>query len=195
MENRITTRSVRRVLTIKLDMLPPKFLWPPKVSKMDSHIRHAFENVFKGFAIFIASSPLQWRHNGHDSVSNHQPYDCLLSRLFRHRLKQTSKLRVTGLCAGNSPETGEFPAQRASYAEKVSIWWRHHALSFNTLIGVGCVACVNVYMIISKIQFGNVAMVAIAWTTISTPCLEVKPNATHVKRTTLDFKYGGLNIK
>ena len=40
--------------------------------------------------------------------------------------KKTSKLRVTGLCAGNSPGTGEFPAQRASYAENVSIWWRHH---------------------------------------------------------------------
>ena len=27
---------------------------------------------------------------------------------------------------GNSPVTGEFPAQRASNAENVSIWWRHH---------------------------------------------------------------------
>ena len=41
-------------------------------------------------------------------------------------LKKTSKLRVTGLCAGNSPVAGEFPAQRASNAENVSIWWRHH---------------------------------------------------------------------
>ena len=24
------------------------------------------------------------------------------------------------------PGTGEFPAQMASYAENVSIWWRHH---------------------------------------------------------------------
>ena len=24
--------------------------------------------------------------------------------------------------------TGEFPAQRASYAENVSIWWRHHVV-------------------------------------------------------------------
>ena len=40
--------------------------------------------------------------------------------------KKTSKLRVTGLCAGNSPGTGEFPAQMASDAENVSIWWRHH---------------------------------------------------------------------
>ena len=34
----------------------------------------------------------------------------------------------TGLCAGNSPETGEFPAQMASNAENVSIWWRHHVM-------------------------------------------------------------------
>ena len=29
--------------------------------------------------------PLQWRHTGPDGVSNHQPYDCLLNRLFRRR--------------------------------------------------------------------------------------------------------------
>ena len=61
---------------------------------------------------------LQWRHNGRDGVSNH--------RLFRHRSKKTSKLRVTGLCVGNSPVTGEFPAQRVSESENVSTWWCHH---------------------------------------------------------------------
>ena len=45
---------------------------------------------------------------------------------------KTSKLRVTGLCVGNSPLTGEFPAQIASNAENVSIWWRHH--DYNSLI-------------------------------------------------------------
>ena len=73
--------------------------------------------------------PLQWRHNGRNSISNHQPHDCLLNRLFRRRSKKTSKLRVTGLCAGNSPGTGEFPTQMASYAEIFSIWWHHHACS------------------------------------------------------------------
>ena len=52
----------------------------------------------------------QWRNNGRDSVSNHQPHDCLLNRLFKCGSKKTSKLRVTGLCAVNSPGTGEFPA-------------------------------------------------------------------------------------
>ena len=46
---------------------------------------------------------LHWRHNDHGGVSNHQPYGCLLNRLFRRRSKKTSKLRVTGHCAGNSP--------------------------------------------------------------------------------------------
>ena len=81
---------------------------------------------------FIA---LQWRHNGRDNVSNHQPHYCFPNRLFRRRSKETSKLRVTGLCAGNSPGTGEFPAQMASYAENVSIWWSHHEAKYEMWIG------------------------------------------------------------
>ena len=75
---------------------------------------------------------LRWRHNGRDIVPNHQPHDCLLNCLFRCRSKKTSKLRATGLCVGNSPGTGEFPAQMASYAENVSIWWRHHGYLLST---------------------------------------------------------------
>ena len=72
------------------------------------------------------SLSLRWRHNERDSVSNYQPHVCLLNRLFTHRSKKASKLRVTGLNAGNSSETGEFPAQRSSNAENGSIWWRYH---------------------------------------------------------------------
>ena len=79
--------------------------------------------------IALTKTPLHWRHNDHDSVSNHQPHHCLLSRLFGRRSKKTSKLRVAGLCAGNSPGIGEFPAQMASNAENVSIWWRHHEVN------------------------------------------------------------------
>ena len=81
-----------------------------------------------GGTVCTSTIALRWRHNKHDGVSNHQPHDCLLNRLFRRRSKQASKLRVTGLCVGNSPGTGEFPAQRVSYAENVSIWWRHHGV-------------------------------------------------------------------
>ena len=80
---------------------------------------------------------LQWCHNGHDNVSNHQPHNCVLNRLFRRRSKKTAKLRVTGLCAGNSLGNGEFLTQMASNAENVSIWWRHHVMTWQP-ITVNC---------------------------------------------------------
>ena len=58
-------------------------------------------DVYFSHDVYVCMS-LQWRHNG---ISNHQPHDCLLNRLFMRRSKKTSKFRVTGLCAGNSPVT------------------------------------------------------------------------------------------
>ena len=49
----------------------------------------------------------QWRHNGCDSVSNHQPHDCLRW----------------------------IPAQMASNAENVFVWWRHQAWNISFLQG------------------------------------------------------------
>ena len=80
---------------------------------------HCNVNWLTWKAVSICCDPLKWRHNEHDGVFNHQPYDCLLNRLFRRRSKRTSKLRVTGLCAGklpgpvNSPHKG--PATRKMF--------------------------------------------------------------------------------
>ena len=60
---------------------------------------------------------LQWRHSGHDGVSNHPRLDYVLNRLSRRRSQKISELRVTDLCV-----------QRDSNAEYVSIWSRHQAL-------------------------------------------------------------------
>ena len=91
------------------------------VTKIALQSKHGWRDISCSWVIWLLARALLWRHNGTDGVSNHQPYDCLLNRLFRHRSKKTSKLRVTGPCAGNSPETGEFPAQMSSNAENVSI--------------------------------------------------------------------------
>ena len=85
-----------------------------------------WRSLWRHCSEILPRNPLRWRHNGCYSVSNHQPHDCLLNCLFRLRSKKTSKLYVTGLCAGNSPGTGEFSAQMASNEENVSIWWRHN---------------------------------------------------------------------
>ena len=62
----------------------------------------------------------QWRHNERDGVSNHQPRDCLLNRLFKAQIQKNIK------APRHWPLWGEFPAQKASNAENVSIWWRHN---------------------------------------------------------------------
>ena len=95
--------------------------------------------------VAVLCSITMTRHNGRDGVSNHQPHDCLLNSLFGLRSKKTSKFRVTGLCGGNSPGTGEFPAQMAGNAENVSIWWRHHENSDVTrsLLIVQLFVCMN----------------------------------------------------
>ena len=48
----------------------------------------------------------------------------LFNRLFRRRSKKTSKLRVTGLCAGNSPVTAQGPVTRKVFPfDDVIMWW------------------------------------------------------------------------
>ena len=44
---------------------------------------------WQGNTLRIADPSLQWRHNGRDGVSNHQPRDCLLNRRFMRRSKKT----------------------------------------------------------------------------------------------------------
>ena len=68
---------------------------------------------------------LQWRHNGHDSVSNHQPHDCLLNRLFRRRSKKHQSAASLAFVRGIHRDRW-IPRTNGHNAENVSIWWRHH---------------------------------------------------------------------
>ena len=67
---------------------------------------------------------LQWRHNEHDGVLNHQPHVGLLNRLCRRRSKNITKLLVTGL------------------------WWRHHFLYYITKYWCMCTLFVYTYTIL-----------------------------------------------
>ena len=112
-----------------------------KIFEIQSSLKLGKElKVWKVISIYLScmhplTLSLQWRLNKRRDVSNHQPHDCLLNRLFRRRLRKTWKLRVTGLCAGNSTVIDEFPAQRASGAENVSIWcaWHSTNMCFTTI--------------------------------------------------------------
>ena len=70
-----------------------------KASYSHNKLPHRVYSFYESIGPFT----LQWRHNDHDGVSNHQLHGCLLNRLFSRRSKKASKLRVPGLCVGNSP--------------------------------------------------------------------------------------------
>ena len=109
--------------------------------------------LHEGYLGWLRPQPLQWRHNGGDGALNHQPYSCLLNGLFRRRSKKISKLRVTGLCAGNSTGNNEFPAQMTNNTESVSIWWRHHGSVCQVTCPIGfhtchyCVICLTLLFV------------------------------------------------
>ena len=71
-----------------------------------------FDTFNQKYMHYALKSTLQWRHNERDGVSNHRRLDSLLNRLFKHRSKKISKLRVSGPCRGihrgpaNSPHKG-----------------------------------------------------------------------------------------
>ena len=71
------------------------------------------------------TSTLQWRYNEQWRLKS-PTYRLFAQPFVQAHIEQNIILRVTGLCERNPLVTGGFPSQRASNAEKVSIWWRHH---------------------------------------------------------------------
>ena len=77
----------------------------------------------------------QWRHNGYDSVPNHQPHDCLLNRLFRRRSKKISKLRGIHRRPVNSPHKWPVTRKMFSFDDVIMIVPRtnfYFGSNFNT---------------------------------------------------------------
>ena len=74
---------------------------------------------------------LQWRHNERDGVSNYQPRDCLLNRLFGRRSKKTSKLAslafVQGIHRGpvNSPHKGPVTRKMFPFDDVIMVFCAH----------------------------------------------------------------------
>ena len=72
-------------------------------------------NQFAAICVLLFRIPLQWRHNGHDSVPNHQPHDCLFNRLFRRMSNKIQKLHGTGPCVGTVNFPHKWPVTRKMF--------------------------------------------------------------------------------
>ena len=74
--------------------------------------------------------PLQWRHDEHDGISNHQCFNCLLNWFFFFffRRRSMKNIKAPHQWPLWEESTGDqwFPSQRASNPENDLIWWCHH---------------------------------------------------------------------
>ena len=90
----------------------------------------------------ISTFSLQWRHNEHDGVSNHHRPHCLLNRLFRRRSRKTSKLRVTGLYAGNYRwpvnSSHKRPVTRKMFPFDDVIMYKKYSTKYHAMLAILC---------------------------------------------------------
>ena len=83
------------------------------------HVALIGTTTLPGSMINSMTRALQWRHNGCDGASSHQPHDCLLNRLFKAQIKENTKApRHWPLC-------GEFTGDRWMYPfdDVIMEWW------------------------------------------------------------------------
>ena len=117
------------------------------------------------FTSYEQYAALLWRHNDHDGVSNHQSHGCLLNRLFRRRSKKTSKLRVTGICAGNSPGPVNSP-HKGPVTQKM--------VPFDDVIMKICLSCHQLGPMLVTCSYGNIQK----WRKMkSSPTADTEPEA------------------
>ena len=101
----------------------------------------------RGNDIMIVVGIIRWSFQHYNDVimsamASQSPASRLFTQSFiRAQIKGNIKApRHWPLC-GEFTGTGEFPAQRASNAENVSIWWRHHECGSPTACSVSVQGC------------------------------------------------------
>ena len=93
--------------------------------------------------IHVQHTPLPWHHNERDGVWNHQPHDVysgVYSGTDQRNIKASRHWPLWGefTCDRGSPRT------RASNAENVSIWWRHHAIKYHMAFFLFCCSYITI---------------------------------------------------
>ena len=102
----------------------------PKHKKTKQTRVHTSRDVLQQNPPCYTRMTLQWRHNERDGVSNHQPHDCSLKRVFRGRSKKTSSFASLVFVRGihrwsvNSPHKRPVTRKMLSFDDVIMSWQR-----------------------------------------------------------------------
>ena len=116
------------------------FRWHPEKTLSTQHRSHTMLSTRT--PMHIDTSNLHLLHTNDSMQSNHTHYDDIKMGVIASQItslaivystvysgadqRQHQSFASLAFCGGNSPGTGEFPAQMVRNAENVSIWCRHH---------------------------------------------------------------------
>ena len=104
-------------------------------------------NIIRMSEILYNIHVLQWHHNEHDGISNHQRLDGLFNRLFRRRSKKISKLRITGLWGGELTGDQWIPLTKGQLCENF--------LHLMTSSSIFLITCITVILTLCLRWFDN----------------------------------------
>ena len=114
-------------------------------------------------------SALQWRHNGRDGVSNHQPHHCLLKRLLGadQRKQQSSALLtfVGGIHRRpvNSRHKGPVTQKMFLFDDVIMVLWN--------MIST---ACPESPYCVKHLKYDITCVFRVAWSMLSLPCMALR---------------------
>ena len=136
-KNKKTTQfktKVMAIIKINCHILRLMFNWYVFFSFCNTRTIFSWDIAHSTFKLEISRSrsrpkstqTLEWRHNERDGVSNHQPHDCLLNRLFRRRCRKHQSSTSLAFMRGihhwpvNSPHKGPVTRNMFPFDDSIS---------------------------------------------------------------------------
>ena len=102
---------------------------------------------------YVGKITLHWCHNDRDDVSNHQPHDCLLSRLFRRRSKKRQSSASLAFVRGihrwpvNSPHKGPVTRKMFPFDDVITNKIHQNTIKCKPCVIKGYTACIERVML------------------------------------------------
>ena len=127
MSNKIKLMGINSLVSVRCDfnpLRPRDGIW---IHRLRSILAQVMDCCLTAPSHYQPWYPLCWMHRSLSQITSLMiVYSAVNSDTDQRKHQSSASLAFVG---GNSPVTSEFPTQRASYVENVSIWW-HHRVSF-----------------------------------------------------------------
>ena len=159
-------------------MCPTLVSCAPRESLHSNHF--CFTKPQQPITSYHTLKSFRWRHNGRGGVSNHQPHDCLLNRLYRRTSTRHQSCASLAFVWGIRRWPHKWPVtwKMFPFEDAIMVRWRPVQLMFNTMR----------HAVHSEVgRFGISHLVLCLCMLIHFPTLVMKSGVHHLGRKTMGY--------